>query len=270
MPILPVLEALPDQAMGLRRMLARERLRVLPIVAGQRGAGKTTLLLGIACAAAAAGQRVAVLDPSDGEVAAALSLTWRWELVHLLEGAREYREVALAGPAGIGIVPAAKGVAALLEAGRGGDELFGGFARLSARPDLMLLNVPAKDPAACALLPQDAEMLVVTRTDRGSVTATYSRLKALSRRHGRRRFRLVVNGAPEAEARGLHRHMAAVARRFLDAELAYGGSLGQQAALRAGGPRAAAACAAGFEALARALADWRLAEYPVGRNAATR
>jgi flagellar biosynthesis protein FlhG len=263
-------EALRDQAAGLRRMLARGRLRVLPLAAGLPGAGKTTLLLGIACAVASAGRRVAVLDPSAGELAAALALTWRWELIHLLGGEREYREVALAGPAGIGIVPAAKGVAALLEAGRGGEELFGGFARLSERPDLVLLNVPARDPGACALLPQDAELLMVTRPSRDAITATYSQLKELSRRYGRRRFRLFVNRAPEAQARGLHRHMAAVARRFLGTELAYGGSLSDEAALRAGGPAAAARCASAFDGLAHQLADWRLAEYGASRDAAAR
>lgn len=263
-------DALRDQAAGLRRMLGRGRLRVLPLAAGQRGVGKTTLLLGIACAAAAAGKRVVVLDPGGGELAAALSLTWRWELIHLLAGEREYREVALAGPAGIAIVPAAKGVAALLEAGHGGEALFAGFARLSERADLVLLNVPANDPGACALLPQDAELLMVTCPSREAVTATYSRLKALARRHGRRRFRLFVNRAPEGEARGLHRHMAAVADRFLGTELAYGGSLADEAVLRAGGPGAAAHCARAFNTLAQGLADWRLAEYSSNGRAAAR
>jgi MinD-like ATPase involved in chromosome partitioning or flagellar assembly len=251
-------------------MLGRERLRVLPVAAGQRGVGKTTLLIGIACAAAAAGQRVAVLDPSGGELAAALSLTWRWELLHLLGGEREYGEVALAGPAGIGIVPAAKGVAALLAAGRGGEALFDGFARLTERLDLVLVNVPAKDPGACALLPQDAELLVVTRPSREAVTATYSHLKVLARRFGRHRLRLFVNRAPDAQARGLHEHMALVARRFLGTELAYGGSFDDEAMLRAGGPGAAAHCAHAFDALAQQLADWRLAEYGASRGAAAR
>jgi flagellar biosynthesis protein FlhG len=242
-------------------MLARRRMRVLAIAAGLRGVGKTTLLLGLACAAAAAGQRVVVLDPSAGDVAAALGLTWRRELLHLLNGERAYREVVLAGPSGIGILPAAKGVAALLDAGKDGDELFGGFTRLAARPDLVLLNTPAKDGAACTLLPRDAELLVVTATGREAVTATYTRLKELARRHGRKRFRLVVNRAAAEEARALHAHMAGVARRFLGIELAWGGSIADEAMLRAGGAQAATLGASAFSALLQALADWPLAEY---------
>jgi len=263
-------ETIRDQAAGLRHLLARERLRVLPLAAGHSGAGKTTLILGIACALAAAGRRVAVLDVGSGEVAAALSLTWRWELAHLLEGVREYREVALAGPAdGIEIVPSAKGVAALVAAGRGGEELFGAFARLGTRPDLLLFDIPAKSTGVCALLPQEAEIAIVMRPGREALTATYSCLKALVRRQGRRRFRLVVNGAPQAEAQQLHRHMAEVVRRFLDAELGWGGAVAAEPVLRAGGARAALACAGAFEALAASLSDWRLAEYrvpePAGR-----
>lgn len=263
-------EAPGDQAAGLRRMLGRERLRVLPVATGAPGVGKTTLLLGIACAAAAAGQRVALLDPGGGEIAAALSLTWRWDLVHLLQGEREYGEIALAGPAGTDIVPAAKGVAALLEAGHGGEKLFGGIAQLTARPDLVLLNVPVRDAAACTLLPPEAELLAVTRTSREAVTATYSRLKLLARRYGRRRIRLFVNRAPDDQARELYRHMAVVARRFLGTELAYGGSLADEPVLRAGGPGAAAQCAPAFDTLAQGLADWPLAEYGTSRGALAR
>lgn len=248
-----------DQAAGLRCLLARKRLRVLPVAAGMRGVGKTTLLLGVACAAAAAGQRVVVLDASGGDVATALGLTWRRELVHLLNGEREFRDVVLPGPAGIGIVPAAKGVAALLDAGKGGDDLFRGFTRLAARPDLVLFNTPAKD--GCALLPEESELLIVTRTDREAVTATYARLKEFTRRHGRERFRLFVNRAAPAAARALHAHMAGVARRFLGAELAWGGCLADEDVLRAGGPAAAAHHAGAFGALAQALLKWPLAEY---------
>lgn len=248
-----------DQAAGLRRLLVRERLRVLPVAAGMRGVGKTTLLLGIACAAAAAGQRVLVLDPGAGDVARALGLTWRRELVHLLNGEREFPEVVLPGPAGIGIVPAAKGIAALLDAGKGGDDLFRGFTRLAVRPDLILLNTTAKD--GCALLPAQSELLIVTRTDREAVTATYARLKELTRRHARKRFRLLVNRAAPAAARALHAHMAEVARRFLGAELAWGGCLAEEEVLRAGGPAAAAHHTGAFGALAQALLKWPLAEY---------
>jgi flagellar biosynthesis protein FlhG len=240
-----------DQAAGLRRMLARDRLRVLAIDAGARGAGKTTTVLGIARAAAALGQRVVVLDQSAGEVAGALSLTWRWELAHLLSGEREWREVLLEGPGGIGVVPGAKGLAALAASGGEGAKLFGGFARLSARPDLVIVNLCTRRARTSCLLGPEAELLMVARAARASVTATYARIKEHVRRSSRRRFRLLVNGAGEAEARALHATMAEVVRRFLGAELAFGGAVAAGAA--PGDAR--------WDTLARALEGWPLAEF---------
>ncbi|MEW5864192.1 MAG: hypothetical protein AB1773_11480 [Pseudomonadota bacterium] len=250
-----------DQAAGLRRVLAPRKLRVLPIAAGCRGVGRTTLALGLACAAARAGLRTVLLDAA-GDAAAALSLTWRWELVHLLEGEREYGEVALRGPGEIHLVPAARGVAALCGQPDGGMRLFEAFARLAARPDLLVFNAPVREAAPCALVPADADLLLVTSPSQEAVKATYARLKELARRHGRRRARLIVNRATPERARGLHAHMAEVARRFLGVELAWGASLAAAPELAALGAGAAAgqACAR-FSTLVVAMDDWALAQF---------
>lgn len=250
-----------DQAAGLRRVLAPRRLRVLPVAAGCRGVGRTTLALGIACAAAQAGLRAVLLDAA-GDAAAALSLTWRWELVHLLQGEREYGEVALDGPAGIQIVPAARGVAALCGEPDGGARLFEAFARLSVRPDLLVFNTAVREAAPCALVPADADLLLVTSPSQNAVKATYARLKELARRHGRRRARLIVNRAAPERARALHEHMAGVVRRFLGIELAWGASLAPAPELATLGAGAAGGqAAARFSTLVAAMDDWSLAQF---------
>ena len=237
-----------DQATGLRRILRPGRLRVLPVAAGMQGTGKTMVVIELARAAAAAGQGVVILDQSRGDVAGALSLTWRRELDDLLSGEHEYSAVALPGPGGSAIVPGARGIERIVESGEDGTRLFGGFAHLSSAPDLVILNLAGKDGAGCRLVPADAEMLLVARPTNPSVTATYSRMKDLVRRHGRRRFRLLVNRADAQAAAALHANVAEVARRFLDAEVAFGGAV-----------------AAGTTALGpvfKALEHWSLAEFP--------
>ncbi|MCX7962695.1 MAG: hypothetical protein N2653_14150, partial [Burkholderiales bacterium] len=212
----------------------------------------------------------AVLLDAAGDAAAALALTWRWELLDLLRGEREYAEVALPAPGGVRIVPAARGVAALAESGEGGARLFEAFANLSSRPDLLVFNTPARESAACALVPAEAEVLLVTTASAEAVKATYARLKALVRRHGRRSARLFVNRAEPERARELHAHMAAVARRFLGVELLWGGVLGAAPELASLGAAAAAGPAhARFAALATSLDDWRLAEFGAPRAAAS-
>lgn len=251
----------PDQAAGLRRVLAPRRLRVLPVAAGCRGMGKTTLALGLARAAAQAGLRTVLLDAA-GDAAAALSLTWRWELLHLLEGEREYGEVALEGPGGIRIVPAARGVAALRGEPDAGTHLFEAFTRLSTRPDLVVFNTPVREAAPCALVPGEADLLLVASPSQDAVKATYARLKALARRHGRRCARLFVNRAAPERARELHAHMAGVARRFLGVELGWGGSLAPAPELATLGAGAAAGPAASrFSTLLAAMDDWALAQF---------
>jgi len=182
-----------------------------------------------------------------GEVATALSLTWRHELDDLLDGSREYAEVALDAPGGARVVPGPRGLARLVAAGEDGARLFGGFAHLLEPPQLVILNLPTKDSSACALVPADTEVLLVARPTSPSVTATYARLKDMVRRHGRRRFRLLVNRADDAAAAALHAHVAEVARRFLDADVAFAG------AVPAGRPDASH--------LVPFLDQWSLAEY---------
>lgn len=236
-----------DQATGLRRILRPARLRVLPVAAGMQGTGKTRIVIELARAAAAAGQRVVVLDQSRGDIATALSLTWRRELEDLLNGSHEYAQVALPGPAGCAIVPGARGLARLVESGEDGARLFGGFARLASAPTLVILNTAAKDASGCRLVPPGAETLLVVRPTQVSITATYARMKDLVRRHGRRNFRLLVNRADAQAAGALHAHVSEVARRFLDAEVVLAG------AVAAGNPD--------LGPIALALEQWSLAEF---------
>ena len=250
----------PDQAAGLRRILRPGRLRVLPVLAGMRGTGKTAIVIALAHAAARAGLRVLVLDQSRGDVATALSLTWRRELADLLDGSHDYDEVRLPGPGGCGIVPAPRGLARLLEAGEDGRRLFGGFLALSAPPQLVILNT--LDASGCRLVPAPAEILLVARPTRPSITATYARMKDLVRRHGRQRFRLLVNRADEQGARALHDNVSQVARRFLGAEVAYAGAVANGTHSCVGGTHPCVGETPDLAPLAHALERWSLAEFP--------
>lgn len=247
-----------DQAAGLRRMLGARRLRLLPLLGGGPDVGAATCAVGLACAAAESGQRTLLIDAAAPAVAGALGYTWRAELSDLLAGRSQIGDVLLPMPGDVGLVPARKGIAEYLEGGAGGDALFGAFAQLSARPDLLVFCL---DPAAVRLLPQGCELLVVTRPTPDAITATYAKIKQLVSGHGARPLRLLVNCADAREAGELHAHMAGVARRFLAAELGYAGHVGRDPALLEGGARSAPRRLELFRGLAAALGAWRLAEY---------
>lgn len=254
-----VLSGAADQASGLRRMLGRRRLRVLPVLGGARDVGATTCVLGLACASAAAGQRTLVLDEGASGVAGALGLTWRAELSDLLCGRHEIGDVVLNGPCGVGLVPARKGIAALMDAGAAGEQIFGAFAGLAARPDFLILSLASAH--AARLVPCDAELVLVTRPAPEAITATYARIKQLADGHGRRSLRLLVNRCGAREAIALHEHLSGVARRFLAVELGFAGHIESDDALLEGGARVASRRAALFRSLAEGIGQWRLAEY---------
>lgn len=250
--------AVADQADGLRRLIGRRRLRVLPVLGDPADAASAACVVGLACASSGAGRRTYVLDEGAGGIAAALGLTWRAELADLLEGRRDIAQVVLPGPCGVGIVPARKGVAALLEAGASGADLFEGFAQLSARPDLVIFHL--EDAGAARLLPEDSELLVLARPGEEALTGAYARIKRLVQ-GGRPRMRLLVHGADAGEGNGVHAQLAAVARRFLAADLLYAGHIERDPALAGGGARSAPRLTGLFQRCAEGLEAWRLPEY---------
>jgi len=237
-----------DQASGLRRMLGRPAIRVLPLVSSMDGAAQAALGLRLAAALSRLGNRVVVLDASRGEVAAALGMAQRSDLIQLLEGEKEFAEVALAGPEGLRVVPAAEGIAALAQAGNAGfDDLFGAFASLRDPADLVLLNcAPGDARAACCAARNGRELVLALHTDAESVTGAYALIKSALRHHGQHAFRLLFNAASNAEAGPLLARMRAAALRFLEVELRSGGAI----------PTAGAAEAS--RAIANASYGWNL------------
>ncbi|MBK9676493.1 MAG: hypothetical protein IPO82_15135 [Betaproteobacteria bacterium] len=104
-------DALADQASGLRALFGR-RARTTLSVAGD---GATAVTLNLAAALARIGQQVLVIDTMKGEAATALGLKARFELAHVLAGDRRLRDVLLAGPEGVALLPATRGLPSLAE-----------------------------------------------------------------------------------------------------------------------------------------------------------
>jgi flagellar biosynthesis protein FlhG len=252
-----------DQAAGLRRMLGRPAVRVLPLASSMDGAAQAALALRLAGALLQLGNRVVVLDASRGEVAAALGLAARRDLLELLQGEKEFADVALAGPEGLRVVPAARGIDLLEQAGAARyHDLFGAFAALSEPADLVLLNcAPGDVHPACRAASGGREVVLALQTDAESVTDAYALIKTALRRDGQHSFRMLFSGASPLEAGPLLGRMSAAALRFLEVELRSGGVI----------PRTGAGAAC--RAVANASYGWNLPVFagpgPVGAPAHT-
>lgn len=232
-------------------MLARPAVRVLPLASVLAPQSQALLAVQLAAALARRGTHPVVLDASGGEVARALGLQARHDLLELLEGRRQFGEVALAGPEGVRVVCGARGIAALEHADDAGwRELFGDFGALREPAHLVLLNLaPGGLQAARRATGGAHEAVLALGTESRDVTGAYALIKAALRLHGQRRYRLLFTGATPLHAQPLAARMRAAARRFLDADLAYGGAL------------PAPFAAADLLSLAGSCLDWQLPEF---------
>ena len=263
---------LRDQAEGLRRLLDRSGLRVISVSCGG-GNSKTGAVINLAGALAEVGADVLILDesPAAHGVTAALGLAPRFDLEDVIRRGCDLDEVIVRGPAGIMVLPLARGARSLAQlSARDQQCLVERCGRLSFPVDTLLVDA-APGGASALLWPGTAaeEVVVLGGGDAAAITAAYALIKRLSNEYARREFHVLVsNVASEAEARTIFGNMAGVARRYLQVSLDYMGhippddKLQHAARLRLPVVAAfpAAAAAGRFRRIAQAIAAWPRAE----------
>ena len=205
-----------DQALGLRRLFARRRARMLGVI----GEEATDVTLELAAAFARARSRVLLLDRSCGEAALALGLRARYELRHALCGDKALRDIVLAGPADLKVLPATRGLDDIASGGAAAceglvaslDDALGPF-------DVMLVN-GAPLPLA------EAGVLLVLAPSSRALTHAYAGLKQLARQAQPKRCDVVIQRARgEAAALDAFDSVALTAGRFLGMTLALAGTM---------------------------------------------
>jgi len=246
-------ETAHDQATGLRRLFARDRLQVLSI-GGTGDCGATTVTLELAAALVALGHRPLIVDLEKGQAAIALGLKPRYELAHVLCGDKTLAEVLLTGSNGVAVLPATRGLQRVAERGPWQKTLSGLLRDAPQAFNVWLIN-----GAAGSVAETESPLLVIAPT-RDAITRAYAQIKALARDHGTREFRIVVDcAASESIALSVYASIAETSRRFLEARLDYCGYLPRDE--RASSPKHAASRAKTADAHSpRAHAFSRLAE----------
>ena len=223
-----VAEVLQDQAEGLRRLLARDSVRVVTLTSGRTGVGKTNIVVNLAAALARRGRHVLVLDEQQGKgsIETLLGLTARYDLMHVIRREKTLEEVMLRGPEGVDIVSAGNGLRVLGELGQEDqDWLVQSFRQLSKTVDVVLVDAVAG--VASNVLPlslASQEIVIVVSQHPSSIKDAYALIKVLNQRFAIRRFHILASKVKgEAEARALYDTMAEVAVRFLDVSLDFMG-----------------------------------------------
>ncbi len=223
-----------DQADKLRELIAERQgqrgLRVIAITSGKGGVGKTNVSSNLAYLAAAAGQRVLIVDADLGlaNVEILYGITPRYHLGHLLEGSASIENVLAQGPLGIRILPAGSGLRSLTnldDAQR--MRLLTALDKIEDDFDLVLFDTGAGIGDNVLFFCGGAqEALLVVTAEPTSLTDAYASVKVLSLEGGVEHFNVVVNLAPsEQNAREIFEKLCTITRRFLKAKLRYLGSV---------------------------------------------
>jgi flagellar biosynthesis protein FlhG len=258
-----------DQAFGLRRMFAGRDVRVLPLARIDGGDAHTSFVVNLAAALTRIGQRSIVLDADRGLVAPTMGLKARFDLLHLLTGEREFHDVAMPTHAGFWVMPAARGLAALVKQVGHGKTLFTGFGRLREPFDTVLLCA-GPEMIAPLVAGQDREATLICGAGPRHLAATYSGIKALHNRHGFTQFRVVYHrAASSSSAAACHERLAGTVDRFLRANISFGGAIEDEGVMTVAerarstvfSVAAASDAARAFERIATASLEWPLPKF---------
>jgi flagellar biosynthesis protein FlhG len=198
-------------------------VRTVAIASGKGGVGKSNLAANLAVALGELGARVLLLDAdlAQANLDLLLGVNPRFDLQHVLSGAKSLEEIVVQGPRGVSLVPASSGVPELAELDDYRLEcLIRGLGNLESNHDIILIDVASgtsRQVLTFCLAADD--VVVVTTPEMPAFSDAYAIMKLLQQRGLTRSPHLVVNaaGSPEEAEEVAHR-LRLVARRFLRLE----------------------------------------------------
>jgi flagellar biosynthesis protein FlhG len=204
------------------------RPRTIAFTSGKGGVGKSTLVLNTALILARRGQRVALVDGDLGlaSLHLLLGLTPRYDLRDVVAGERTLREIAVAGPYGLQLVPAGSGVAELASLSAAERAALVDELRAFAAPlDFLLIDTGAGiGETVLHLLEASDEALVVTQPEPTALADAYALIKVMVRSAAAYPCHVLVNLARhEHHARQTYEALAGVLLRFLGYRPGWGG-----------------------------------------------
>lgn len=220
---------IPDQAAGLRRLLARSSSRVVTVVGARDGLGATSIVVNLAAVLGNSGKDVLVLDEnlSQDNVANTLALKARFDLLHVVHGDKTLRDVIVQGSQGVHVLPVARAIQGLPKLGESQRErLLEALSAAAKDADVVLVDAARAGHSFCASLSGDEPLLLVLNATASGITESYALLKQMAMHNGRQAFDIVVNKVgSEREALAIFDNMAQVASRHLQVHLEYLGHI---------------------------------------------
>ena len=203
---------------------------LVAVSSGKGGVGKTSLTVNFAVALAMAGKKVLVCDGDLGlaNVDITLGLKPQYDLHHVLSGEKTLEQIVIKGPEGLGVIPAASGIAKMLELTPTERLEMGlAFTELSHQYDVVLLDTAAGiGQDVISFLSGANHVIVVVCDEPTSLTDAYALIKVSASERKVRRFQIVANKV-KGRAHGLqvYKKLLNATDQFLDVNLSYLGAV---------------------------------------------
>lgn len=219
-----------DQAQGIRQMKSSQPVRVIAITSGKGGVGKSNISVNLAVTLAQGGERVMVMDADMGlaNIDVLLGLSPKMNLSHVVNGECSLEDTIIDGPAGIKIIPASSGIAAMSDltpAQNAG--VIRSFSELTQPIDTLIIDTAAGLSDSVVSFTRAArEVIIVVCDEPASITDAYAMVKVLNRDYGVERFHVLSNQTTSIQqGRELYTKLSRVSEKYLDATLDYLGAI---------------------------------------------
>ncbi len=200
--------------------------RIISVSSGKGGVGKTNCVANLALYFAGMNNKVLILDADLGlcNIDVLFGIRHKYNIKHVLNGAKNLKEIILDGPLGIQIIPAGSGIKELTSINCDQrQKLLSALEQYDAPVDIVLIDTGAGVSDNVIFFCDYAqETIIVTTPEPTSITDAYALIKLLSRNSGQRQFRILVNMArSEQEALDAFRQIAHTAEMFLSLSVHY-------------------------------------------------
>lgn len=212
------------EAVDLQRVMAAQsgRAAVFAVTSGKGGVGKTNIAANLAICLSAARKKVVLMDADLGlaNLDVILNISSRYNLSHVISGARRIDEIMQSGPAGIEVICGASGLEGLADLTHfQRQRLVEELGRLQENVDAIIIDTAAgMNKSVIAFCMASDHALIVATPEPTAMTDAYAMIKVLVAHHYAGRISLVVNMASSlAEGKKVYQQIAGVCRRFLNA-----------------------------------------------------